>query len=86
MFRLQQCEHTAQINEDITPSAQGCVDCLETGDRWVHLRECLTCGHIGCCDQSQNKHATEHSTLQDTRLFGLSSPEKIGVGVTWIRC
>jgi uncharacterized UBP type Zn finger protein len=60
MFRRQKCEHTSQINEDVTPSAQGCEDCLKTGDRWVHLRECLICGHIGCCDQSPNKHATKH--------------------------
>jgi len=60
MFRRQHCEHTEQINEDIRPSAQGCEECLKTGGRWVHLRECLICGHIGCCDQSKNKHATQH--------------------------
>jgi uncharacterized UBP type Zn finger protein len=60
MFRRQQCEHTDQINEEVTPSAQGCEDCLKTGDTWVHLRECLICGHIGCCDNSKNKHATKH--------------------------
>jgi uncharacterized UBP type Zn finger protein len=60
MFRRRQCEHTNQINEDVTPSAQGCEECLKTGDTWVHLRECLVCGHVGCCDQSPNKHATKH--------------------------
>jgi uncharacterized UBP type Zn finger protein len=62
MFRRfpHRCTHTNQINEDVTPSAQGCEECLKNGDRWVHLRECLTCGHVGCCDQSQNKHATQH--------------------------
>ncbi len=42
------------------PAAAGCIDCLRTGDRWVHLRMCLTCGHVGCCDSSKNQHATRH--------------------------
>jgi uncharacterized UBP type Zn finger protein len=45
---------------DVTPSADGCEDCLEIGDDWVHLRLCLTCGHVGCCDDSPNRHATAH--------------------------
>ena len=45
---------------DVTPSAEGCEDCLKTGDTWVHLRMCMTCGHVGCCDSSKNKHATKH--------------------------
>jgi uncharacterized UBP type Zn finger protein len=59
MFQRQRCSHTSQIN-DVEPSAQGCEDCLRTGDVWVHLRECLICGHVGCCDQSPNRHATKH--------------------------
>ena len=39
---------------------EGCEECLRTGDRWVHLRLCLQCGHVGCCDSSKNKHATRH--------------------------
>lgn len=53
------CEHLDMIH-DVTPTTQGCEECLETGDRWVHLRLCLTCGHVGCCDSSPNKHATKH--------------------------
>ncbi len=60
MLRRKRCEHTDQIREDVTPSAQGCEECLRMGATWVHLRECLTCGHIGCCDASPNKHATKH--------------------------
>jgi len=60
MFWRQRCTHTDQIREGVVPSAQGCEECLRTGDAWVHLRECLTCGHIGCCDESENKHATKH--------------------------
>ena len=55
----KQCTHLDQIRE-VTPSANGCEDCLKTGDTWVHLRLCLTCGHVGCCDDSKNKHATKH--------------------------
>jgi uncharacterized UBP type Zn finger protein len=42
------------------PAATGCVECLRSGDPWVHLRLCLTCGHVGCCDSSKNQHATRH--------------------------
>jgi hypothetical protein len=45
------CTHTDQIR-DVEPSAQGCEECLQTGDTWVHLRECLICSHVGCCDTS----------------------------------
>ena len=51
--------HVDQIR-NVRPSARGCEDCLKTGDRWVHLRLCLTCGHVGCCDSSKNKHARAH--------------------------
>src|SRR5215469_8977528 len=55
----KQCRHLNQIRE-VTPSANGCEDCLRIGDTWVHLRICLICGHVGCCDDSKNKHATKH--------------------------
>jgi uncharacterized UBP type Zn finger protein len=55
----QQCLHLKQIRA-VTPSADGCEDCLKTGDTWVHLRLCETCGHVGCCDSSPNRHATKH--------------------------
>jgi uncharacterized UBP type Zn finger protein len=53
------CTHLDQIH-NVKPSAAGCEECLKTKDRWVHLRVCLTCGHVGCCDSSKNKHATKH--------------------------
>jgi len=53
------CTHLNQIR-DVKPSAAGCEECLKMKDRWVHLRMCLTCGHVGCCDSSKNKHATKH--------------------------
>jgi uncharacterized UBP type Zn finger protein len=53
------CKHIDHLN-DVTPSAEGCEECLKTGDSWVELRLCQTCGHVGCCDSSKNKHATRH--------------------------
>lgn len=54
-----QCEHLDTV-QDVDPSAEGCEDCLATGGRWVHLRMCQQCGHVGCCDSSPNRHATAH--------------------------
>lgn len=55
----KKCKHKDQIQK-VTPSADGCEDCLKIGDEWVHLRLCLICGHVGCCDDSKNKHARAH--------------------------
>src|SRR6185436_8977885 len=54
---VKRCDHSDQIR-DVTPSALGCEECLKTGSPWVHLRLCRTCGHVGCCDSSPNRHAT----------------------------
>lgn len=56
---MEGCKHLSEIKQ-VTPSADGCEDCLKTGAWWVHLRLCETCGHVGCCDSSPNKHATKH--------------------------
>jgi uncharacterized UBP type Zn finger protein len=76
------CEHAseAQIRSVARP-AGGCEDCLKIGARWVHLRECLSCGHVGCCDQSPNKHATAH--YRQSRHPIISSAEP---GETWCWC
>src|SRR5262245_6146889 len=57
------CEHLVAADartKAVEPSGPGCEECLASGDQWVHLRLCLSCGHVGCCDQSPNKHATKH--------------------------
>ena len=54
-----QCTHLDTV-VDVNPSSEGCEDCLPIGGRWVHLRMCMKCGHIGCCDNSPNRHATAH--------------------------
>jgi uncharacterized UBP type Zn finger protein len=56
---MDTCTHVSEI-KDVEPSADGCEDCLKIGDTWVHLRLCRSCGHVGCCDSSKNKHATKH--------------------------
>ncbi|MBB6349117.1 ubiquitin carboxyl-terminal hydrolase 14 [Nonomuraea muscovyensis] len=54
------CEHLSSAADPSPRTPDGCEECLAAGSPWVHLRRCLTCGHIGCCDSSPNKHATRH--------------------------
>jgi len=56
----QECSHTAFIREVTPSSPDTCPECVAAGDRWVHLRVCLTCGHVGCCNESKNRHAQAH--------------------------
>lgn len=53
------CDHLSQV-QPVAARAEGCEECLKTGSWWVHLRLCLECGHVGCCDDSPNRHATHH--------------------------
>jgi hypothetical protein len=53
------CSHIDSIRV-VKPSARGCEECLKMGGRWLHLRLCRTCGHVGCCDDSPRRHATAH--------------------------
>jgi uncharacterized UBP type Zn finger protein len=55
----RQCTHLNTVKA-VTPSADGCEECLAMGDTWVHLRLCRSCGHVGCCDDSKNRHARAH--------------------------
>ncbi len=56
---MENCSHLEQAR-DLVPEHHVCEDCAKTGDTWVHLRLCLVCGHVGCCDSSKNRHATKH--------------------------
>jgi len=58
-----------------------CPECAQLGDRWVHLRLCLTCGHVGCCDSSRNKHASRDATRAGHRIVGSLEP-----GEDWQWC
>jgi uncharacterized UBP type Zn finger protein len=53
------CTHLNMVRP-VVPTTAGCEECLALGDTWVHLRACLSCGHVGCCDQSKNRHARKH--------------------------
>ena len=82
---MSACQHISRITREQfakppnTPN--GCEECLAMGDRWVHLRECLACGHVGCCDSSKNKHATKH--FQAVRHPVIKSIEP---GERWMWC
>jgi uncharacterized UBP type Zn finger protein len=74
------CTHLEQIR--ITaPSTHVCEDCVKTGDSWVHLRMCLECGHVGCCDSSKNRHATHHFQKSKHPLMRSIEP-----GEEWVWC
>jgi uncharacterized UBP type Zn finger protein len=58
------CTHLdalARRTTPVAPRTMGCEECLAAGGRWVHLRLCMTCGHVGCCDSSPGRHATRHA-------------------------
>lgn len=74
------CTHLDQIGE-VTPRSSGCEECLESGGRWVHLRLCLSCGHVGCCDSSPGRHATKHHHATTHPLIQSFEP-----GEDWIYC
>ncbi len=56
---MRGCEHLKEAS-DLKPAVHVCEECVKMGDTWVHLRLCLICGNVGCCDSSKNKHATKH--------------------------
>jgi uncharacterized UBP type Zn finger protein len=74
------CTHLDQVQITKTDK-RGCEDCLKIGGKWVHLRLCLICGHVGCCDASKNKHATKH-------FHGTRHPlvRSIEPGESWVWC
>lgn len=57
---MVQCTHLDQVRDIAPKTPNGCEECLAAGGWWVHLRMCQTCGHVGCCDSSPNKHASKH--------------------------
>jgi len=77
---VKRCSHLHTIRP-VTPSAQGCEECLAMGSEWVHLRLCLTCGHVGCCDDSANRHATKHFQSSGHPVMQSFEP-----GETWKWC
>ena len=74
------CTHLDRTR-DVEPSGDGCVEFLAAGGRWVHLRVCMTCGHVGCCDSSPGKHATAHFHATGDRIVQSYEP-----GEKWWWC
>ncbi len=78
------CEHlvgAAGRHSAVMPRSHGCEECLRSGDDWVHLRLCLSCGHVGCCDDSRNKHATKHFRATNHPVIRSFEP-----GELWAYC
>lgn len=75
------CTHLDHIRQIKPKTPEGCEECLKTGSDWVHLRECLECGHIGCCDSSPNTHATKHFQATKHPIIQSFQP-----GETWKWC
>ena len=78
------CSHLDLI-QDVEPSADGCEDCLRIGGWWVHLRLCLSCGHVGCCDNSPNRHATAHVGTSGHPIVRSFEPGEDWTGATSTR-
>ena len=74
------CEHF-EPGFNVDPPILACASCVEIGDTWVHLRQCLTCGRTGCCDLSRNKHATAHF-----RETGHPMIRSVEPGEDWLWC
>lgn len=75
------CRHLDEIDHEAQPSGDGCEDCLKSGSRWVNLRMCRACGHVGCCDSSPHRHASAHSADSGHRLMSSFEP-----GEDWWWC
>ena len=75
------CTHLDQILVEVPDSVPGCEDCLAIGGRWVHLRLCMTCGHVGCCDSSPNRHASKHAAADQHPIVRSVEP-----GERWYWC
>jgi uncharacterized UBP type Zn finger protein len=74
--------HLEEVNQNIAPKTpDGCEECLQMDSDWVHLRLCLSCGHVGCCDSSRNKHATKHFKSTKHPIIRSFEP-----GETWKWC
>jgi uncharacterized UBP type Zn finger protein len=76
----KKCEHLRDPGKAL-PRAKGCEECLKMGGQWVHLRVCKTCGHVGCCDSSPNRHATAHY-----HSSGHPVVQSLEPGENWLWC
>ena len=76
------CSHLDQIDLQIEPdSTEGCSECIAIGSGWVHLRMCMSCGHVACCDTSPNRHASKHAASSGHPIVRSLEP-----GEDWLWC
>lgn len=75
------CQHLSALTEIIPAREYVCDECIKTGDTWVHLRTCQTCGQTHCCDSSKNKHATKHYHASGHPVVASAEP-----GERWVWC
>jgi uncharacterized UBP type Zn finger protein len=76
------CTHLDSIEiTELPDTIDGCEDCLRAGGEWCHLRICLTCGHVGCCDSSPGRHASAHASSTDHPIMRSVQP-----GEDWSWC
>jgi uncharacterized UBP type Zn finger protein len=75
------CAHLDAIVDDVVPASHVCEACVAAGDTWVHLRSCMTCGTVGCCNSSKNKHAARHASEVDHPIARSIEP-----GEDWMWC
>ena len=86
-----ECTHLDHVHK-VKPSAKGCEECLKIGSTWVHLRMCMECGRVGCCDSSPNKHATKHfhkikhpimRSIEPGESWGWCYVDEVELDVAW---
>ncbi|WP_138989731.1 UBP-type zinc finger domain-containing protein [Larkinella sp. C7] len=81
-MRQKACSHLSAVESVTLPDRPAvCVECVKTGDRWVHLRTCQTCGQTHCCDSSPNQHATKHFYASNHPVIASAEP-----GESWLWC
>ncbi len=79
---MTECEHMLSVPvPEPAERTRGCEECLAAGGQWVHLRKCLECGHVGCCDMSRGRHATKHAHRSEHDVI-----RSFGPGESWRYC
>jgi uncharacterized UBP type Zn finger protein len=81
MTAVSPCSHEDQVKDDVTPQGDACAECVAAGQTWVQLRLCLSCGHVGCCEQSKGNHAAAHAFAAEHPIVRSLEP-----GTSWRWC
>ena len=75
------CKHIEEVRPGVEVSGPGCEECMSMGEKWVHLRVCMTCGHVGCCDSSPHRHGRKHAEETGHPVIQSFEPDE-----TWLYC